>query len=237
MAGGSPDPEGFIKTFLSRFLENRLLNGLITTDEYHDQLAELRKNRALNGISRRLFERAPEPFDIAAFGRMRVVYLREPNGGKFPFLQGLAQSGSPGKGNLTCFVGHRFLKNIESSLRFNLIHLFEPYGIALRWSGYDLSAKGVFEDILTGIKDADLCFFDNLGTLNKPNVYIEIGIAHALGKSMLVSEYVGSRQRVLDSGSVPSDLQGLFRIQYRNYQDLCQQLYFGLSVFLKQHFR
>ncbi|HKV10057.1 MAG TPA: hypothetical protein VJ725_18095, partial [Thermoanaerobaculia bacterium] len=91
----------------------------------------------------------------------------------------------------------------------------------------------MFEDIVQGIRDADLCFFDNLGTLNKPNVYIEIGIAHALGKPMLVSEYLGTggsrrRSRIPDTGSVPSDLQGLLRIQYRDYRDLCRQLYFGL---------
>jgi len=136
-------------------------------------------------------------------------------------------------------VGHRFLKNIEKSLRFNLVHLFEPYDIALRWSGYDLGAKGIFDDIISGITNADLCFFDNLGTLNRPNVYIEIGIAHVLGKPMLVSEYIGpdskGRRRIADTGSVPSDLQGLLRIQYRSYEDLCRQLYFGLPVFLERH--
>ena len=110
-------------------------------------------------------------------------------------------------------MGHRFLPNIERSLRFNLVHLFSPHGIDLRWSGYDLSARDVFAEIVSGIRSADLCFFDNLGTLNKPNVYIEIGIAHALGKPMLVSEYRGARPqrktKIPDTGSVPSDLQGL----------------------------
>jgi hypothetical protein len=90
-----------------------------------------------------------------------------------------------------------------------------------------------------GISDADLCFFDNLGTLNRPNVYIEIGIAHVLDKPMLVSEYLGpgskGRKRIPDTGSVPSDLHGLLRIQYRSYEDLCKQLYFGLPVFLERY--
>jgi hypothetical protein len=34
---------------------------------------------------------------------------------------------------------------------------------------------------------------------------------------------------------MPSDLAGLLRLQYRNYEDLCQQLYFGLPDFLKTH--
>jgi hypothetical protein len=33
---------------------------------------------------------------------------------------------------------------------------------------------------------------------------------------------------------VPSDLQGLLRIQYRGYQDLCQRIYFGLPAFLNK---
>jgi hypothetical protein len=78
-----------------------------------------------------------------------------------------------------------------------------------------------------------------LGTLNRPNVYIEIGIAHVLAKPMLVSEYLGPRSKgrrtIADTGSVPSDLQGLLRIQYRSYEDLCRQLYFGLPVFLEQY--
>jgi hypothetical protein len=109
------------------------------------------------------------------------------------------------------------------------VHLLSPYGIDLRWSGYDLSARDVFDEVVYGIKSADLCVFDNLGTLNRPNVYIEVGIAHALGKPMLVCEYAGGkaerRRRIADTGSVPSDLQGLFRIQYRSYEDLCRQLY------------
>ncbi len=56
---------------------------------------------------------------------------------------------------------------------------------------------------------------------------------------MLVCEYVGptskGRKRIPDTGSVPSDLQGLLRIQYRNYEDLCRQLYFGLPKFLQEN--
>lgn len=236
--GGPVRPAVFIHRFLSSFLENQLVNGLISTDEYYERLASLRRNPSLETIGRQLFENSPDPVDLVGYGPFRIVYLREPDGRKFPFLQRLAGN-SPRRAELTCFVGHRFLKNVEKSLRFNLVHLLELYGVHLRWSGYDLSARGVFDDIVDGIENADLCFFDNLGTLNKPNVYIEIGMAHVLGKPMLVSEYLGpgprAGQKVPDTGSVPSDLQGLLRIQYRNYQDLSQQLYFGLPMFLKRH--
>jgi hypothetical protein len=233
------EPAVYVREFLAKFLEARLVNGLISTDEYYDRLSGLRRADSLAEVGRLLFNNSPDSVDLKGFGRLRVVYLREPDCSEFPFLQVLTGSSSPGKKRLTCFVGHRFLADIEQSLRFNLVHLFEPYNIALRWSGYDLSAQDLFGDVVSGIKSSDLCFFDNLGTLNRPNVYIEIGIAHVLAKPMLVAEYLGpgskGRKRIPDSGSVPSDLQSLLRIQYRSYEDLCKQLYFGLPVFLERH--
>jgi len=224
------DPEAFVREFVELFLENQLLNGFLSTPEYHRQVASLRGAEPA-AFARQLFNDSPAIVD-GPLGPYRIVHLREADGGQFPFLQMLAQEPLPQRRTLSCFVGHRFFKDIERSLRFNLVHMLEPHSIALRWSGYDLSSTDIFRGIVDGIREADLCIFDNLGTLNRPNVYIEIGIAHALGKPMLVCEYVGRKRRVLDSGSVPSDLQGLFRIQYRTYEDLCRQLYFGLPAFL-----
>lgn len=226
----SVDPEDFVREFVEAFLESQLLNGFLSTSDYHDRVAGLRRAE-LAAFCRDLFANTPAAIE-GPLGPCRMVYLREADGSQFPFLQMLQKSAAPEKGRLSAFVGHRFLKGIERSLRFNLVHLLEPHGVSLRWSGYDLSSKDVFRGIVDGIREADLCVFDNLGTLNKPNVYIEVGIAHALGKPMLVCEYVGRKRRVLDTGSVPSDLHGLFRIQYRSYEDLCRQLYFGLPTFL-----
>lgn len=233
------DPAVFIFDFLTSFYEGQIYDGSISTDEYHDNVAALHENKRLVTLSQRLFDNSPKPVQFGKYGRFRIIKLREPDGSCFPFLQRVTTNTSAGfvQKKLACFVGHRFLENIEKALRFNLVHLFEPHEIILRWSGYDLSARNLFEDVVTGIRNADLCIFDNLGTLNKPNVYIEIGIAHALGKPMLVCEYVGptskGRNRIPDSDSVPSDLQGLLRIQYRSYEDLCRKLYFGLPTFLK----
>ena len=236
---GPVDPVVFIRQFIADFLESQLLNGLLSTEEYHVYLRHLQKNTNLTAISELLFENSPDPALVENYGPLRIVYLREPDRSEFPFLQGLSKQHSKERmKDLVCFVGHRFLEDIERSLRFNLVHLFEPHQIKLRWSGYDLSARDVFEDVVAGIRGADLCLFDNLGTLNRPNVYIEIGIAHALGKPMLVCEYTGTRfkrRRMPDTGSVPSDLQGLIRIQYRSYEDLFRRLYFGLPAFLEKH--
>jgi hypothetical protein len=235
----SVDPAVFVREFLNDFLEIQFVNGLVPTEEYYDLLASLRKDKLLTGISKKLFAKSPHPIHVEGFGDLRLIFLREFDGNEFPFLQGLAKPSLPRKQELACFVGHRFFPSIKRSLRFNLRHLFEPYEIDLCWSDYDLAAQDVFQKIVSGIKAADLCFFDNLGTLNKPNVYIEVGMAHVLGKPMLVSEYSGpeskGRRKIPDTGSVPSDLQGLLRIQYQSYEDLCKQIYFGLPIFLKLH--
>ena len=232
------DPAVFVYEFLRDFLETRFVTGLISTREYYGLLPSLH-SRLLTGVSEELFAGAPTPVHIEGFGDLRLIYLRELDGNEFPFLQRLTKQSSSGKRKLICLVGYRFLENIERSLRFNLVHLFEPYRVSLRWSDYDLTARDVFQSVVAGIRNADLCFFDNLGTLNKPNVYIEVGIAHVLGKPMLVSEYSGpaskGRRKVPDTGSVPSDLQGLLRIQYGSYEHLCRNLYFRLPVFFKEN--
>lgn len=229
------DPAVFIRIFLQEFFESRFLHGFLTTDQYHDFCADLRWNPKLDAMSRRLFKSSPRPLQVDSYGRLRVIYLREFDGSEFPFLQGLTQKRLHER-KLTCFIGHRFLPGIESSLRYNLVHLFEPHAIALRWAGDDLSAGDLFASILNGIRGADLCLFDNLATANRPNVYIEIGIAYALGKPMLFCEHHGSELHPsLETGTVPSDLQGLLRIQYQSYQELCRKLYFGLPSFLAHH--
>ena len=232
------EPVAFLSDFLVSFFEIHLLAGRVSVDEYHDLIVALKKSESLAESSRSLFENSPEAVHLEGFGPVRIIELREPDGSRFPFLQGLFRLPYRQK-KLRCFVGHRFLTNIEQSLRFNLIHLLSPFGVVLRWSGYDLSAQDVFADVVSGIKEADVCVFDNLGTLNRPNVYIEIGIAHALGKPIIVCEYAGSAsgrgRRIPDTGSVPSDLQGLIRIQYRSYEELCRRIHFSFPLFLARH--
>jgi hypothetical protein len=228
----------FVTSFISEFLETRLANGMIDTDEYNDLVVALKADPRVPALSAKLFKKSPGVVRLPEYGSLRLIYLRELGGSTFPFLQGLSGR-APDRKKLTCFVGHRFLPAIAKDLRHNLAQLLGPYDVVLRWSGYDISAAGLFSGIVNGIASADMCFFDNLGTLNKPNVYIEIGIAHALGKPMIVTEYSGPARKnarsMPDTGSVPSDLQGLFRIQYRSYEGLCKELYFGLPMFFDRN--
>jgi len=139
------EPAAFLRDFVISFFESRLLDGSVSVDEYHDRVAAIKKNQDLSAIGRRLFENSPEAVHLDGYGPLRIIELREPDGRRFPFLQGLTTPTTRERRRLICFVGHRFLKNIEQSLRFNLVHLLSPYGIDLRWSGYDLSARDCFE--------------------------------------------------------------------------------------------
>lgn len=164
-------------------------------------------------------------------GEIRLVHLREMDGSEFPFLLALPQEKSTQR-PLPCFVGHRFLKKIESPLRFNLAHILNPYGIELKWSAQDLSASDMFRDIVQNIRGASMCLFDCLETSDKPNVFIEIGIAYALEVPMIVTEYT---REPSESSEIPSDLHGLFRIRYTTYQELFRKLYFGLPNFISKN--
>jgi hypothetical protein len=160
------DPAVFIFDFLTSFYEGQIYDGSISTDEYHDNIAALHENKRLIALSQQLFDNSPKPVQFGQYGLFRIVKLREPDGSDFPFLQRVANGTVGGRAQkLVCFVGHRFLENIEKALRFNLVHLFEPHEILLRWSGYDLSARNLFEDVVTGIRNADLCIFDNLARI------------------------------------------------------------------------
>lgn len=84
-----------------------------------------------------------------------------------------------------------------------------------------------------------MCIFDNYGTLNKPNVYVEIGIAYALKKPMIFCAHQPRQSEIakakIAGKDIPSDLTGLSKLQYKNYQDLCKQVYFSLPYFLAEH--
>ena len=214
----------------------QFLNGRLSSDDYEDVKRSIRAR--LSEITKRIFSSAGSGVRDPELGRLKLRRLREPTLNEFPFIHVIPRLNTTRR-RLNCFVGHRFLKDIERSLRYNLAHLFEPYRITIRWSGYDLTSSDVFTDIIESIKTSDFCIFDNLGTLNRPNVYIEAGIAYALGRPMILCEYIGKGIGDIpppaDTESVPSDLKGLFRIQYRDYESLCRAIYFNLPMFLQRH--
>jgi len=161
----------FVREFLSDFYERRFVSGLISEDEFYRYQAVLVSDE-LGRFARELFARSPSLVEIPGCGAIRLIRLREMDGKEFPFLLALPPKATLPRRKVTCFVGHRFLKRIEEPLRFNLKHVLSPYGIELKWSAKDLTASDMFRDIVAGIREANMCFFDCLGTANKPNVYI-----------------------------------------------------------------
>jgi hypothetical protein len=226
-------PHVFVREFLFAFFEHRFACGLLSQEQYYLYRSAL-LSEASKKLAAELFSRPAVPVKIPGGALVKLIHLREMDGTEFPFLLALPHRVTKRR-KLTCFVGHRFVPEIEGPLRFNLAHLLNPYRIDLNWSAQDLSASDMFRGIVKGIRGARMCFFDNFGTANKPNVYVEVGIAYALGVPTIVSEYVGEFGSGAGGILIPSDLQGLFRIQYRTYEELFRKLYFGLPNFMSSN--
>jgi hypothetical protein len=227
---GSQEEE-YVRDFLKTYFEEGFTNSTLSYEKYKQGMAAL-ADLDLAAFSAKLFSQATSETALPGGDVIRLVHLRELDGGEFPFLLALPGRRSMArKQRLNCFVGHRFLKEIEGPLRFNLAHVLNPHRIDLRWSAQDLSASDIFAEIVEGIRGADMCFFDNYRVDDKPNVYIEVGIAYALNVPTILTEYQGSSVGSA-TAPVPSDLQGLFRIRYSTYEELFRKLYFGLPNFV-----
>jgi len=178
----------------------------------------------LNRLGRATLRFDDGPRTLTIFPRTGL----DPSTGKFTLFE-LRWSGVRRSRRLRCFLGHRFLPRITKALRLDLLFVMEPSNIRLVWSDMDMSAVGFFAKTVREIRQADFCIFDNRDADSKPNVYIEAGIAYVLGKPFIVADYKGNRL------AVPSDLQHINRVQYRDYADLSRQIYFRLPVFLREN--
>lgn len=152
----------------------------------------------------------------------------DPSKGKFTLFE-FRFSGTPRSRRLRCFVGHRFLPRINNSLRLDLRIVLEPSNVRPVWTDMDMSGVGFFAKTIREIRRADFCIFDNREADTRPNVYIEVGIAYVLKKPFIIADFGGNRLEV------PSDLQHINRIQYRDYEDLSRQIYFRLPLFLRDN--
>jgi hypothetical protein len=159
-----------------------------------------------------------------------TIFLREgrnpSSGSSFPLFE-MKWSGKKHGKKLRCFLGNRFVPAISDALRTNLRYVLEPSRVELVWSGMDMAAVGFFDDVIEQIRTCDFCFFDNRWADDKPNVYIEIGIAYAFGKPFILANYKGNHQ------PIPSDLTHILNIHYISYKDLCTTLDFNLPIFLR----
>jgi hypothetical protein len=215
-----------LRKYLTEWLETGFTHALIDRNE---------RAQTFRDIEQRLPEMVREinqtgQWSVATGAGVLGIYLREcrdPDKGPFNHFE-IRSTRPPGTlTRLQCFVGHRFTRQLSTTLRSNLRYILEPDNIALIWSGMDIHATGFFDDILRKIRECNFCIFDTRGTDAHPNVFIEAGIAYTLERPFILASYRKNKFQL------PSDLQHIHTIQYRDYRELMRSLYFTLPVFLK----
>jgi hypothetical protein len=217
-----------LRDYFQDWLDTNFTYGLIdrnrrqaTLDRLHRSLPELITELNQQGKATVKFDKGPALNIIPRVGL-------DPTTGKFTLFE-FRWSGVRRSRRLRCFLGHRFLPRITNALRLDLRYVLEPSNIQLVWSDMDMSAAGFFGMTVRQIRRADFCIFDNREADLRPNVYIEAGIAYALGKPFIMADYKSNRLEV------PSDLAHINRVQYRDYEHLSRQIYFRLPVFLRDN--
>jgi len=162
--------------------------------------------------------------------KLRLKLLREIDGERFDHIE-VTSLGKKRPRRRKCFVGHRFLSNIERTLRWNLRQILEPNNVELDWSGGDIRSVQILDDIVRRIRKADFCIFDTRETEGKPNVYIEAGMCYAIRKPFILFMHRFS------AGAVPSDLGFAFALEYDNYHQLFREFYYRLPLFIRKNVR
>lgn len=168
---------------------------------------------------------------------LQLKFLRETNRRQFCHIE-VVVNRARRRRRRVCFVGHRFTPAISRALRWNLRQVLEPYNIALDWSGQDPKSVQIFDDIVRRIGRADFCVFDTRATRGKPNVYIEAGVAYALGTPFVLFEFVPSPgiRGSSSVASIPTDLAHAISLRYSSYERLFREFYFSLPVFAARNF-
>jgi len=223
-----PSQVNFVKDSFRRLVETLFMTGQIDTPTRRAYEHQLRRRRWVEDLVADLYGPRGEAA-ISDMPGIKLVLLpmREIGRGRFNLLiYKRTNDVAPRRRAVRCLVGHRFTGEIEESFRWNLRNLFEIFGIEEEYSGFDGAAVNIIDDLRNKIATCDFCLFDNRETTSpsKPNVYIEAGMAFALGRPFIFCHY---RREVW-----PSDFSNVFYLSYRNYKELFQKLYARLPIFL-----
>lgn len=229
----------FVQNFLDDLLsENYRQRRLDQKDYFRVRKEVLRDRQMMLRVSRKLFDNPGQDVDVTGIGLLRLVELRNVTGRHFPFIV-VPLPARVERRALRCFVGCRFTAGLPELLEFNIRTVLDAWRVEVQIAGADLSARSLLGQIIADIRNADFCLFDNRGTLETPNVYIEIGISWVLEKPTIFCDY-GGRHRagfkaVPPSGALPVDLRQLTRVKFRNDEELFRKIYFGFPRFLKRN--
>jgi hypothetical protein len=223
--------EGFFRTYLRELSESLFVRSVINSTQC-DQIRAFSRKAAAAAYARELLKkrtiRIPQLNLV-----LQLKRLREMNGREFCHIEVLVNQRSRRKRRI-CFVGHRFTPAVGNTLRWNLRQILEPYNVSLDWSGQDPMSVQIFQDIVRRIRKADFCVFDTRATKRKPNVYIEAGIAYAVGTPFILFEHNPASRS--SAPTLPSDLAHTLSLRYSTYERLFRDFYFSLPVFAERNF-
>ena len=124
----------------------------------------------------------------------------------------------------TIFVGHVFSTEQRHDLRNALQNgVITSPNVSLWYADENPGVGFVLSKITAAIDAAAFCFFE-ISTQSKPNVFLELG--YAMGRKKPCFLLCRSHSKI------PSDLQGLERIEYESYHQLTEYLQKNLGKML-----
>jgi len=117
--------------------------------------------------------------------------------------------------NYHYFVAHQFTTSQKADLRFAIESAFEGTGLKAYYADLDVKQGHILDKVKDMIFRMEFGIYD-ISNPKMPNVFIEYGIAVAAEKP---------RHLICQKGTnIPVNLEGLGRIDYKNYNHLVESL-------------
>jgi hypothetical protein len=122
------------------------------------------------------------------------------------------------------FVAHEFSREQIDDLRHAISEALGDRGLTAYYADTELREGHIFRDkIIPKIQSSRFGIYE-VSNPNKPNVFLELGAAIALGRPHVIICKMGT--------AIPADLAGLDRIEYASLKDLTEQLREKLTAYL-----
>jgi hypothetical protein len=219
-----------VRENLDALVENLYLTGQIQKPERLKLMREFRKTKTVRELTAQLYGPNQEVLIPGTDAKLARLTMREAGKRRFSLfliLRGASEHSPRRKTSpLRCLVGHRFSPKTKQAFRWNVRELLQAFDVKEDYSDFDGAAIDVLPELRRKIETYDFCLFDNRETSkpSKPNVYIEAGMAYALGRPFILCHY---KREVW-----PSDFANVLYISYRSYADLFRQLGAQLPLFI-----
>lgn len=113
------------------------------------------------------------------------------------------------------FVAHEFSRQERDDLRQAIQNAFRGTGLNAYYADLEIRQTHILKKIRDMIFKTQFGIYD-ISNPNKPNVFLELGLAIASGRSFYIICRKGTE--------VPADLSGIDRIEYESYKNLTHLL-------------